>query len=142
MVRRSYKRGPRLALPWEREDSPVRVLVSGRRLRPALFAVVFLVGLTGAYSFGGHHAELGAARAQLAEVERATFQFITEVGRCPHDPMELVHPPRTGVQYLHSAPVDPWGHPVFLRCSFDEHAQVEVLSAGPSGSLFNDDNIY
>lgn len=142
MARRSYKRGPRLPLPWEREDSPARVLVSGRRLRPALATVSVLSALAGAYWLGGYKTEIRTTRALLAEVERATREFVVDMGRCPYDTLELVHPPRAGFQYLHAAPTDAWGRPIYLRCRFDTHPAIEVVSAGPSGSLFDADNLY
>jgi hypothetical protein len=42
---------------------------------------------------------------------------------------------------LHDTPTDAWGRPVLLHCASGEHTEVEVYSAGPSGSFLDDDNV-
>jgi hypothetical protein len=97
--------------------------------------------LSGAHWLGARRADLRATRAMLHEVSEATRAFVSDIGRCPRNPSELVHPPRSGVHYLHDTPTDAWGRPVLLRCSTGQHTEVEVLSAGPSGSFLDDDNV-
>ncbi|MEZ4246678.1 MAG: hypothetical protein R3B99_00330 [Polyangiales bacterium] len=48
-----------------------------------------------------------------------------------------------GAAFLARAPTDGWGHRLFLRCPgrFDPDS-VDVVSAGPSGSFFVDDNVH
>jgi hypothetical protein len=141
MARRARKRTPRLALPWEREQGPFFTLPSRRRAWP-LFTAVLLAGfLACAYRLGGQRAELKATRAALGEVESATRAFVSDIGRCPHDARELVHPPRSGVHYLGEPPVDAWGRPLYLRCIDGPRPQIEVMSAGEGGSFLDDDNI-
>jgi hypothetical protein len=135
------KRSARLPLPWERADSPFRALFSGRRYLPLLAFAVVLGLLAGASFLGARRADLRATRATLHEVERATRAFVFDIGRCPRNAAELVHPPRSGVHYLREAPVDAWSRPVLLRCTAGEHTDVEVFSAGPSGSFLDDDNV-
>jgi Type II secretion system (T2SS), protein G len=141
MAKYSSKRSARLALPWERAHRPFRLFVSRRRFLPAL-GVAALCGLVfTTYRLGGQRADVHATRAMLAEVEAATRAFITELGRCPQDASELVHPPKSGTQYLSEPPLDAWGRAPHLRCEPGEHAEIEVLSAGPSGSFLDDDNV-
>ncbi|MDB4977509.1 MAG: hypothetical protein JWN48_5850 [Myxococcaceae bacterium] len=144
MAKHNSKRSARLALPWERAHRPFRLFVSRRRFLPAL-SLVALAGFTFAtYRLGEQRAAVHATRAVLAEVEAATRTFMTELGRCPEDVSELVHPPKSGTQYLSEPPLDAWGRAPHLRCTRDEgaeHAEIEVLSAGPSGSFLDDDNV-
>jgi len=141
MARSSSKRSPRLALPWERAHRPLRLFVSRRRFLPVLMLGAALGLVYATYRLGEQRAEVHATRAMLAEVEAATRTFITELGRCPEDASELVHPPKSGVQYLSEPPLDAWGHAPYLRCVPGEHVAIEVLSAGPSGSFLDDDNV-
>ena len=144
MARRTKKRGSRLLLPWEREDSPYRTLLTGRRLWPILIATVAAALLLGAHFLGGRHADLRFTRATLNEVEQATRAFTRDIGRCPHNARELVHPPRSGVHYLSEPPLDAWGRGVHLSCRLHEgttRPDIEAISAGPSGSFLDEDNI-
>ncbi len=141
MAKRARKRVSRLPLPWEREDSLLRAMFSGRRVLPfaLLLSVAALLG--GAYWLGGRRADILATRATLSEVSRAAEAFVHDVGRCPRSLNELVHPPRSGVLYLHELPSDAWGRGLYMRCTGDSTPEVEVLSAGPSGSFLDDDNV-
>jgi hypothetical protein len=170
MPARRIKSRARLPLPWERENSPFRSLFSGRRFFPLLVALGSLGVLSGAHWLGARRADIRATRATLYEVREAARAFVSDIGRCPRNPGELVHPPRSGVHYLHDTPTDAWGHPVLMRCSLEassagnaaagqaasgadgapslaeapragEHTEVEVWSSGPSGSFFDDDNV-
>jgi hypothetical protein len=141
MGKHAHKRLARLPLPWERTKRPLRTPVSGRRLVP-LFGVVALVGLSIAtYVLGDRRADVRSTRATLAEVERAARAFVSDLGRCPEDTSELVHPPKSGLTYLSEAPLDAWGRKPHLRCVSGEHPTIEVVSAGPSGSFLDDDNV-
>ena len=198
MAARRIKRSARLPLPWERENSPFRSLFSGRRFFPLLVLLAIAGVLAGAHWLGARRADIRATRATLHEVSEAARAFVSDIGRCPRNPGELVHPPRSGVHYLHDTPTDAWGQPVLMRCSLGaagadrpdaaqapraegaapqaaataqadaasagtlparadaasgesltsteaspsaQHTQVEVWSAGPSGSFFDDDNV-
>jgi hypothetical protein len=144
MARRTKKRSPRLLLPWEREDSPYRTLLTGRRLWPALIVAVAAALIAGAHFLGGRHADLLYTRATLNEVEEASRAFARDLGRCPHNARELVHPPRSGVHYLSEPPVDAWGRAIHLSCHLQEGSErpeIEASSAGPRGSFFSEDII-
>jgi hypothetical protein len=141
MARRARKRVPRLALPWEREQGPFFTLPSRRRVWPLLAFVTLSGFLVIAYLLGGKRAQLKATRAALSEVESATRAFVSDIGRCPHDARELVHPPRSGVHYLSEPPLDAWGRALHLRCVDGPKPEIEVMSAGESGSFLDDDNI-
>jgi hypothetical protein len=141
MAKHGAKRSARLALPWERAHRPLRLFISRRRFLPALgLGALLAFGLV-AYHLGGERADVHATRAMLAEVESATRAFLADLGRCPEDPNELVHPPKSGMQYLSAPPLDAWGNAPHLRCQPGEHAEIEVLSAGKSGSFLDDDNV-
>jgi hypothetical protein len=77
----------------------------------------------------------------LVEVERATRAFVRDLGRCPQDTNELVHPPKSGRHYLSEPPFDAWGRAPHVRCLGGERTVIEVVSAGPSGSFLDDDNV-
>ena len=141
MAKRARKRSPRLALPWEREDSLVRGLFTGRRVLPFVMLAAVAALLGDAYWLGGRRADILATRATLSEVSQATESFVHDVGRCPRSLNELLHPPRSGVLYLHELPSDAWGRGLYLSCVGNAPAEIEVLSAGPSGSFLDDDNV-
>jgi hypothetical protein len=141
VARRARTRVPRLALPWEREPGPFFTLPSRRRVWPTLVFGLLAAFLACAYWLGGQRAQLNATRAILDEVESATRAFVSDIGRCPHDARELVHPPRSGVHYLSEPPVDAWGRALHLRCVDGPKPEIEVMSAGESGSFLDDDNI-
>ena len=141
MARRARKRIPRLALPWERQQGPFFVLPARRRVWPLLALAALAAFLVLAYWLGGKRARLQATRAALGEVESATRAFVSDIGRCPTDARELVHPPRSGVHYLSEPPVDAWGRALHLRCVDGPKPEIEVMSAGENGSFLDDDNI-
>jgi hypothetical protein len=141
VARRARKRIPRLALPWESEQGPFFVLPARRRVWPLLALAALAAFAVVAYWLGGKRAQLQATRAALGEVESATRAFVSDIGRCPHDTRELVHPPRSGVHYLAEPPVDAWGRALHLRCVDGPRPEIEVMSAGEGGSFLDDDNI-
>ncbi len=141
MPKHANKRRGRLALPWERTNRPLRAPLSGRRLVPLLAGLGACGLLAAAYFVGTRRADVRATRATLAEVARATRAFVADLGRCPEDPSELVHPPKSGIQYLNELPLDAWGRAPHLHCRLGEHTEIEVLSAGPSSSWLDDDNV-
>jgi hypothetical protein len=116
-------------------------MFSGRRVLPFVLLLSVAALLGGAYWLGGRRADILATRATLSEVSSAAESFVHDVGRCPRSLNELVHPPRSGVLYLHELPSDAWGRGLYLGCSGGSPPEIEVLSAGPSGSFLDDDNV-
>jgi hypothetical protein len=141
MPRSTIRRGPRLPLPWERARQPFRLFVSKRHFVPVLGALLVGSFLYTAYTLGSQRADVRSTRATLAEVERATRAFLADLGRCPEDVNELVHPPKSGTHYLSEPPLDAYGRAPALRCLSGERTEIEVLSAGPNGSFLDDDNV-
>ncbi len=141
MAKRKKTPDTRLALPWEHGENPIFALFSGRRVWPLVTLLALLLGSAIAFVMGGRRSDLLSTRATLSEVGRATRAFVRDMGRCPRATSELVHPPKSGVQYLAEIPVDAWGRSLYFRCSYGEHAELEVVSAGPSGSFLDDDNV-
>lgn len=120
----------------------MRELLAGRRWKVLLIlgiavGVLFLVG-----SSAQHARRVRDTRAGIAEIKRAISAFRSDLGRCPHSLDELAHPPRSGRRYLRDVPVDGWGRAFFVRCPgrYDPNG-ADVISAGPSGSYLEDDNI-
>ncbi len=141
MAKRKKTQDSRLSLPWEHGHGLLAALFSGRRMWPLLTLLALVTGTAGASVIGESRADLLSTRATLSEVARVTRLFVRHVGRCPRNLAELVNPPKSGVQYLHESPQDAWGRTLYFRCSEGEHAQIEVVSAGPSGSFLDDDNV-
>jgi hypothetical protein len=139
--RRTIRRGPRLPLPWERAQKPFRLFLSKRRFVPVLGALLVGGFVYTAYRLGSQRADERSTRATLAEVERATRAFLADLGRCPEDVNELVHPPKSGTHYLSQPPLDAFGRAPSLRCLSGERNEIEVISAGPNGSFLDDDNV-
>jgi type II secretory pathway pseudopilin PulG len=137
---RRRRRG--IALPWEERGTWLRQLFTGSRWRIAVVAlglafVIFTVARAAERRERDRRTQLA-----IAEVRRAVTAFRTEVGRCPRSSVELVHPPRTVSRYLHEMPLDGYDREIWWRCpSQTDPDSVDVLSAGPSGSLLTDDNV-
>jgi type II secretory pathway pseudopilin PulG len=138
---RSRQRGV-IALPWERQGSRVRELIVSGRWRWVLLGLGALGVAVAIAQSADARAKERQTREAIEEVHRALAQFRTDVGRCPHSRSELVMPSRAGARYLREAPVDAWGHPLWIRCPgrYDPN-DVDVVSAGPSGNFLVDDNI-
>ena len=140
--KRKKRSGPSVVLPWERRGAWLGGLGSARRFRGLLLAAGALGCAGGALNIADHRARVRATRAGIAEVQRAVAAFRAEVGRCPRSSVELVHPPKAGAKYLDEIPSDGWGHELYVRCpGRGDPSGAEVISAGPSGSLLQDDNI-
>jgi type II secretory pathway pseudopilin PulG len=139
----SKKRTSRgIALPWEQRGAWMRDLLAGPRWKVALLVVVLGIVAWGIWRASVREAEMRETRAAIAEVRRAIESFRTEVGRCPRSTAELVDPPRPGRRYLREIPPDGWGRQLWVRCpARNDPAGADVISAGPSGSFFVDDNV-
>lgn len=131
-----------IALPWERQGSRLRELITGGRWRWAVAAIAAALALGGIFASVEEREKERRTREVIAETRRAIAQFREDMGRCPHSLRELVHPARAGARYLREEPIDGWGHPLWVRCPgrYDPDG-ADVVSAGPSGSFLVDDNI-
>lgn len=133
-----------LALPWERKGTWLRDLVTGRRWKAALLAVLATLILVGVARAADQRHRERETRAAITEIKRGIAAFRADLGRCPTNLYELLHPPRTGSQrYLRHIPVDGWGQAFWVRCPgrYDPGG-ADVVSAGPSGNLLYDDNLH
>ncbi|MEM9191092.1 MAG: type II secretion system protein GspG [Myxococcota bacterium] len=134
------KRG--LSLPWERRGAWFRGLVAGPRWKVALLAIGVVAIVVVLFQAADRHGRYRTTRAAIAEVQRAISEFRHDLGRCPRSTVELLHPPRSGTRYLRDMPDDGWGQQLFVRCpARHDEFSAEVVSAGPSGSFFVDDNV-
>ena len=134
-----------LALPWEPSSSWLRKLLGPGRVGLVLAFAVGVALVIGAHHTGAERGRRHSTWASMAELERATHAFISDMERCPEDVNELLHPPRSGTRYLTQQPMDGWGKALRLECDLetpdDRTDKVVAVSAGPSGSFFEDDNI-
>jgi len=141
--KRRTSRGSGITLPWEQRGNLLRQLVSGRRWKGGL-AILLLLGVAALFarSADSRNRERDT-RLAIAEVRRAVGQFKAQVGRCPRTTTELVHPPRARTRYLRAMPKDGWDRQLRLSCpGHDDPDGFDVISAGPSGDFFIDDNMY
>lgn len=131
-----------LALPWERQGSWSRELISPARFRMAIAALVGCAIAWAIFVSVDEREKVRHTREVIAETRRALAQFREDMGRCPHALRELVSPARAGARYLREEPLDAWGNPLWVRCPgrYDLDG-VDVVSAGPSGNFLVDDNI-
>ena len=129
-------------LPWERSTDLSGGLALLRRWRLGVLLALPIVISVGVWKVAERDAKTRATRAAIAEVRRAALAFRADVGRCPRSTVELVHPPRTGVSYLNDLPPDGWGRALWIRCpAHDDVNDVDIISAGPRGSFFDEENI-
>lgn len=139
---RSRRSKRSIELPWERRSNVLGGLTVLRRWRIGLLVALVGGGAYGIWREADHESRVRATRASIAEARRAVLAFRADIGRCPRSTVELVHPPRTGASYLNDAPDDGWDRPLWIRCpAKDDPNDVDVISAGPQGSFFDDDNI-
>lgn len=141
-MNRKKRIGRTILLPWERRRVWLAELASGRRWRGLLFLALAAGVVVLAYRVADRHGRIRTTRAAIAQVQRAVAAFRAEMERCPRSKTELVHPPRAGAQYLTEIPTDGWGRELLVRCpSPTDPNAAEIISAGPSGSFADDDNI-
>jgi len=136
------KRRTTIAMPWERRSAWLRGVFAGSRVKPAALVLVACLAALWLYrTAAGREAER-VTLASIDETQRAVTAFRIDVGRCPRSTTELVHPPRTRSRYLDALPMDGYGRPLRVRCPGHlDSLEADVLSAGPSGDFFKDDNL-
>lgn len=129
-------------LPWERRGTWLRELLAGRRWKVMLVVLVAAVALAAVASSADQRQRERETRAAIAEIKRGIAAFRADLGRCPQNLRELLHPPRSGRRYLRHIPVDGWGQAFWVRCPgrYDPNG-ADVVSAGPSGNFLTDDNL-
>ena len=136
------KQSRSIALPWERNSGGVRGLFTASGWR---FGVLLVALIPLALFFerrASNDARMRVTRASVASAHRAVWAFRDREGRCPHSLDELLRPPTPGSRDLRELPTDGWGHLLYVRCHAKGSAtDVEVISAGPSGSFQDDDNV-
>lgn len=121
----------------------MRETLARSRWRIWLLGAVGVLGLWLTWQAAERRSKFRFTREAIAEVQRAVAAFRAETGRCPRSTVELVHPPRAAASYLNELPSDGWGQPLYVRCPGWRNPDIaEVVSAGPSGSLYTNDNIY
>ena len=136
------KRTRGITLPWERRGAWLGELLAVRRWKLILAGIVLLVAAVWVWRVADRQARLRATRAAIGQTQEAVTRFRDEMGRCPRSITELVHPPRAGARLLREIPTDGWGRPLWVRCPGRRNPdEADVVSAGPSGSFLEDDNV-
>jgi len=131
----------RVSLPWERRGGRWRGALSQTRWQVLLGLLVVSLLLIGFTRHVRHQVRVRDTKVAIAQVKQAIDRFRTDVGRCPRSEAELLHPPLPHKQYLDIMPRDGWGQPLSILCPGYFEDDADVISAGPSGSLLEDDNI-
>ena len=139
MARRRQRE--RISLPWERRGGRWRRILRNTRWQALLALVVLAVLSVGFTRYARHRVRVRNTHVAIAQVKQAIDRFRAEVGRCPSSDTELMHPPLSQKHYLERMPKDGWGRPLSIRCPGHFGEEADVISAGPSGSLLQDDNI-
>lgn len=136
------KRAGGIPLPWEQDGSAWRALVAGSRVKMTLLVIAVAAAAVLVYREAAHASRVRQTRAAIDEVHGAIATFRAEVGRCPESADELLHPPRGASRTLEELPKDAWGKELYVECpSLNDPDGAEVVSAGPSGDFFFDDNL-
>jgi len=139
MSRRSQRE--RVSLPWESRGSRWRNVLSNTRWQALLGVLLFGVIAFGFTHYTRRRVQVRDTQVAVAQVKQAIDRFRADVGRCPSSETELLHPPLAQKRYLDSMPKDGWGRSLTIRCPGHFQDDADVISAGPSGSLSEDDNI-
>ncbi len=136
------RRGRAIFLPWERRGAWLREMLFARRWKLVLGIAAGVAAVWLVWTTADRRSRERATREAIAQVQRAVGRFRAEIGRCPRSVGELVHPPRADARYLDSMPEDGWGTQLYVRCPGRHDPDgADVISAGPSGSFLDDDNI-
>jgi type II secretory pathway pseudopilin PulG len=136
------KRKARVTLPWEERGAWLRDLILGRRWRAVVVGMLLVGAAFLMLQSAQRRARVRETRVAITEVKRAIAAFRGEMGRCPRSTVELVHPPSPATRHLSAMPRDAWGRDLHVRCPGRYDSQeADVISAGPSGSFFIDDNV-
>ena len=138
---RGRKQRERIALPWERRQGRLRGALDKTRWQAILVGLVCVVLLVGFFRYAEQRVRVRNTRVAIAQVKQAIDRFRADVGRCPTSNTELVHPPLSKRHYLDALPADGWDRPLHVQCPGYFEDEADVISAGPSGSLLEDDNI-
>jgi len=140
MAKSPRKRG--VSLPWEQRRAWVRDLFRGARWKQLLGIGVIIFVVVGVWQNAVHNDRVRVTRLAIDEVSQAAIAFRSEVGRCPETIQELTRPPRAVRRYLRRIPSDGWGRGLTIECPARQDPEsLAIISAGPSGSFLNDDNI-
>ena len=128
-------------LPWE-DRRGIRRFLERSRLSVVLAVVVLGVFGLLVTRAAANRQKRTETRAAIGQIHRAVARFRADMGRCPRNITEMLHPPRGRMTYLHGEPRDAWGNAILLTCPApDDPDTQEVISAGPSGDFLVDDNI-
>ena len=131
-----------LSLPWEQRGSGAMRLLAGPRWKIAVLLASVLLVIAVLWRSADRRYRIEQTRGAIATVHRAIGDFQSDIGRCPRSTTELVHPPRSGTRYLRRAPKDGWGRDLHVQCPGHFNPDgADVVSAGPSGSFHEDDNV-
>ena len=131
-----------LALPWERQNG-FRHIIRRARWRVIGIVAIMLGAAFLLWRSVDSQSKYKRSRDAIAQVHRAVRLFRSDIGRCPRSSVELLHPPRSRSRYLRRMPKDGWGRSLRVRCpGHDDEQDADVISAGPSGSFSEDDNIW
>ncbi len=139
MARRRQKE--RISLPGERRGGRWPGALRNPRWQVLLGLVLIVIGAVGFIRYTRHQIRVRNTEVAIAQLKQAIDRFRADMGRCPSSNDELLHPPRSQKHYLDSMPKDGWGRQLAIRCPGYFEEEAEVISAGPSGSLLQDDNI-
>lgn len=135
------RRKERVSLPWEHRAGRWRGAWTQTRWQALLGFLVVSLLLVGFARYVRHQVRVRNTEVAIAQVKQAIDRFRTDVGRCPRSEAELLQPPLTHKHYLDAMPRDGWGQSLSIRCPGFFEDDADVISAGPSGSLLEDDNI-
>ncbi|MCA9574673.1 MAG: type II secretion system protein GspG [Polyangiales bacterium] len=128
-------------LPWE-DRRGIRRFLERSRLSVVLGLLVLGVLALLVTRAAANRQRRSDTRATIGQIHRAVSRFRADLGRCPRNMTEMLHPPRGRMTYLHGEPRDAWGNAILLTCPApDDPDTQEVVSAGPSGDFLVDDNI-
>lgn len=131
-----------VTLPWEGRTGWLARLFDRRRVAGGLGVAVAGLLVYAVYRQADERERLRTTRTALAEIRRAVARFRDDLGRCPRSTGELLHPPRSGVRYLAELPTDGWGRAIYVRCPGEMSPDgIDVVSAGPDGDFFDEDNV-
>ena len=118
------------------------LIIGKPRIRRAVGALLLGSLLVWAMGHDARESRRRIVQLDMEQIRRAARYFRQDFGRCPHDALELAHPPAGREPYLAHEPIDPWGRPYTLQCPsrWDEE-DVDVATPGPDGHWLGGDDM-
>lgn len=142
MIRRRKLNSKSVVLPWEQGSSRLADWLSFRAWGRLSLALVVAGCAAGVVYAAIAQDKRERTYRTIGEVHQGLMAYRRVFGRCPDTVAEFVGARARLGHRFEQHPADAWGQPLWIKCPgrYDPLG-ADVISAGPSGSFLDGDNI-